>query len=150
MKVVTIGRPSGGEWARSAEAYRERTPAPWGWDWVVVPAKKLSSPAARRQEAQAALAHVRPTDCLVALDEHGREFTTRELHQWLRSLLAEPRPLVLLVGGADGLDPMVAARADFTWSLSKLTWPHELAVLMLAEQLYRVSTIDRGHPYHRD
>ena len=56
----------------------------------------------------------------------------------------------MVVGGADGLDPSIAARANGAWSLSQLTWPHEMAILMVAEQLYRVSTSDRGHPYHRD
>ena len=150
MRVITIGRTSGGEWAPAVEAYRVRTPPPWAWAWVAVPATKLSGPAARRQEAAAVLAHVRPTDFLVVLDEHGREFTTRALHRWLRDLLAGPRALVLVVGGADGLDPSITARADAAWSLSQLTWPHELVILMVAEQLYRVSTSDRGHPYHRD
>ena len=150
VRVITIGRASGGEWAAAAEAYRRRTRPPWAWDWVVVPAKSHGGPAARRQEAAAALGHVRPTDFLIALDERGRQWTTRELHRWLSGLLAGPRPLVLVIGGPDGLDGSLTARADAAWSLSSLTWPHELAILMVAEQLYRVSTLDRGHPYHRD
>ena len=57
--------------------------------------------------------------------------------------------LALLIGGADGLDPSLRARADFTLSLGKMVWPHMLVRVMLAEQLYRAATILAGSPYHR-
>jgi 23S rRNA (pseudouridine1915-N3)-methyltransferase len=60
------------------------------------------------------------------------------------------RPVGFLIGGAEGLDAPVVARADATVSLGAMTWPHFLVRAMLAEQLYRARTIVSGHPYHRD
>jgi 23S rRNA (pseudouridine1915-N3)-methyltransferase len=59
------------------------------------------------------------------------------------------RPLCFLIGGAEGLDRTVIARADFTLSLGRMTWPHLLVRAMLAEQIYRARSIAAGHPYHR-
>ena len=96
------------------------------------------------------LAAVTAQDYVVALDERGRELTTRELAGFLEARMRDGRDLALLIGGADGLAPAVRARADFTWSLSRLTLPHALVRVVLAEQLYRAHTILGNHPYHRD
>lgn len=87
---------------------------------------------------------------VVALDEHGRSFGTAELA--LRVTELETRGvsrLSLLVGGAEGHAADLLAAVDETWSLSRLTMPHELARLVLLEQLYRIETLRAGHPYHR-
>jgi 23S rRNA (pseudouridine1915-N3)-methyltransferase len=67
----------------------------------------------------------------------------------LESWLTLSRPLCFLIGGAEGLDQPVIARADFALSLGRLTWPHLLARAMLAEQIWRARSIVAGHPYHR-
>jgi 23S rRNA (pseudouridine1915-N3)-methyltransferase len=90
-----------------------------------------------------------PRDYLVALEVTGRAMTTPELARWLAARLAGGRDLAFLVGGPDGLDPALAARAELSWSLSPLTWPHGLVRVMVAEQLYRASSLLAGHPYHR-
>ncbi len=90
-----------------------------------------------------------PRDFVVALAVTGRALTTPELSQWLAARLADGRDLALLIGGPDGLEAAVAARADFRWSLSPLTWPHGLARVMVTEQLYRAHSLLQGHPYHR-
>jgi len=81
---------------------------------------------------------------LVALDERGRDLTTREFS----ALLAEPTTFV--IGGADGLDPAIKKKAAVLLRLSALTLPHALAQVILCEQLYRAATLLTGHPYHRD
>ena len=90
-----------------------------------------------------------PRDYVVALELTGRAMTTAELARWLETRLAGGRDLAFVIGGPDGLAPEVLERADFRWSLSPLTWPHGLARIMLAEQLYRAQSILKGHPYHR-
>jgi len=86
---------------------------------------------------------------VVALDERGREFTTAEFALWLRARQQGAQDLAFLIGGADGLAAAVLERADFTWSLSRLTLPHALARVLLTEQLYRAHSILSNHPYHR-
>lgn len=88
---------------------------------------------------------------VIACDEHGRTFTSRAFAERVGRLRDDgARRLVLLVGGADGLDPSLLARADETLAFGPQTWPHALARVMLAEQVYRAVTILAGSPYHRD
>ena len=96
------------------------------------------------------LAAVAPADHVVALDEHGRELTTRELAAWLGGRLQQGEDLAFLVGGPVGLAPEVLARSNYTLALSRLTLPHALARVLLVEQLYRAHCILANHPYHRD
>jgi len=105
---------------------------------------------ARQLEAEKILAAL-PAGCvLVVLDERGTQATTRELAGWLHEWMAEGVSPAFIIGGADGLDDSVKARAGRLLGLSKLTLPHALARVMLAEQLYRSACILKGHPYHRD
>jgi 23S rRNA (pseudouridine1915-N3)-methyltransferase len=81
---------------------------------------------------------------VVALDERGKDLTTRQF----AALLAEPTAFV--IGGADGLDPAIKKEAALLLRLSALTLPHALAQVVLCEQLYRAATLLTGHPYHRE
>lgn len=107
---------------------------------------------ARARQAEAArIQAALPTGCVpVVLDERGVQATTRELAAWLQAWMAEGVSPAFVVGGADGLDDAVKGRADRMLGLSRLTLPHALARVMLAEQLYRAVCIIKGHPYHRD
>jgi 23S rRNA (pseudouridine1915-N3)-methyltransferase len=105
---------------------------------------------AMEAEAQKLLSTVRKDEYVVALDERGAEMTTRELAAWLKVRMQDGRDLAFLVGGPDGFAPEVLARADFKWSLSRLTFPHALVRVVLAEQLYRAHGVLANHPYHRD
>ena len=87
---------------------------------------------------------------LVALDEHGREVTTRELADLLARWMAEGRDVALVIGGADGLAPSLLEKAELKLSLSRLTLPHALARVLLAEQMYRAVSLLHNHPYHRE
>ncbi len=87
---------------------------------------------------------------LIALDERGESLPTAELSRRISTWQdAGVRELTMVIGGADGLDARLLSRARQTWSLSKLTLPHRLALVVLSEQLYRAETILRGEPYHR-
>ena len=101
-------------------------------------------------EGQRILAALRPGEYVVALDERGKEMTTRELATWLAARLQDGSDLAFLIGGPDGFAAEVLQRSDFKWSLSRLTFPHALVRVVLAEQLYRAHGVLTNHPYHRD
>lgn len=101
------------------------------------------------REAERMRAAIGAGDYMVALEVSGRAMTTPQLAEWLAERMAGGKNLALLVGGPDGLDAGLSARADFRWSLSPLTWPHGLVRVMVAEQLYRAHSLLQGHPYHR-
>lgn len=89
-------------------------------------------------------------DYCVALDEHGQEVTTLQLADKFKTWQSSSRDLALIIGGADGLHASVKQKADWLWALSKLTLPHAMVRVLLAEQLYRAHSVITNHPYHRE
>jgi len=86
---------------------------------------------------------------LVALTRRGEEWTSEQLAEWIGRWEMEGRDVTLAVGGSETLPDEVLRKAERLWSLSRLTLPHELARVVVYEQLYRAHTIRRGEPYHR-
>lgn len=102
-------------------------------------------------EGDAILGSLTPGDCVVLLDENGREYTSREFAAWCERLQSSgAKRVAFIVGGPYGFSPAVYARADAKLSLSRMTFNHEMVRLFFAEQLYRAQTILRGEPYHHD
>lgn len=102
-------------------------------------------------EAEALTAALEPGAKIVACDEHGEAWTSRGLSDRVGRWRDDGvRRLVFLIGGADGLEASLLARADHRLAFGALTWPHALARVMLAEQIYRSTTLLAGSPYHRD
>lgn len=104
---------------------------------------------ARRDEGRRMLAAVPDPARVVALREEGRQWTTVELVARLTVWLEGGVPVCFLAGGPDGLSEACIARADEHWGLSRLTLPHGLARVTVAEALYRAWSVLQGHPYHR-
>lgn len=151
--IVAVGDKLPG-WADSAVSeYAKRMPREARIEVVPVRPEKRSGQSAERIraiEAVRILGRCPPGALLVAMDEHGREATTRELSLNLERWLRSGRDVALLIGGADGLAPDLLTRADTTLSLSRLTLPHALARVLLVEQLYRAWSLLTNHPYHRE
>jgi len=110
----------------------------------------VGSPAEiKRREAEAMLAVLRTDEFVVALDQDGDTPDSPGLARLLAGWNERSRKLAFVIGGAEGLDAAVLARAGAKLSLGRLTWPHMLVRPMLAEQIYRAQMILAGHPYHR-
>jgi 23S rRNA (pseudouridine1915-N3)-methyltransferase len=105
--------------------------------------------AQRAEEAERLLAKRPVGSRLVALARQGTGWSSEELAQRVERWRQEARPVALAIGGSHGLAPDLVASAAERWSLGPLTLPHELARVVVAEQLYRASTILRGEPYHK-
>lgn len=104
---------------------------------------------ARAEEGARILRRVDASHLFIALDERGREWSTTELAGEMDKWLSNSPRVALAVGGADGLDSACRDRAQQLWSLSRLTLPHGMVRVLVAEQLYRAWTLLAGHPYHR-
>jgi len=154
LRVIAVGTRMS-EWVQAATTdYARRLRGAEGLEFIEIPPGKRSGAGdvarAIAAESAAILARVEPRSYLVALDEHGRQFDSLQLSEWLAARRQSGEPLSFVIGGADGLGPEVLARAQLRWSLSALTFPHGLVRVLLAEQLYRASTLLAGHPYHRE
>ena len=119
---------------------------------LVKPEKRAgqSADAIKDLEAARLLEKLPAGSRLVALDEHGKQVSTRELADLLARWLESGKDTVLVIGGADGLAPDLLARAETKLALSRLTLPHALARVLVAEQIYRAVSLLHNHPYHRD
>ena len=141
-------------WAEAATTeYLKRMPREARIDLVTVkPEKRAGQSADTLKQAEAArLLDKLPAHCrLIALDEHGRQATTRELADLLARWMASGQDTALVIGGADGLASAILDRAESKLALSRLTLPHALARVLLAEQLYRAISLLNNHPYHRE
>jgi 23S rRNA (pseudouridine1915-N3)-methyltransferase len=138
------------------EAYASRMPREASLELVEVrPEPRPAKPSAAiitkimAAEAQRILACL-PARCrTIALDERGKSVTSTELADLLRDWMREGEDVAFVIGGADGLDAQFKRSASLMLSLSSLTLPHQLVRVLLAEQLYRASSVLRNHPYHR-
>ncbi len=113
--------------------------------------KRGSASEVKEREGQLLLAEIPDRAIVVALDQRGRSLSSlafaRQIENWAERGIGD---LAFLIGGADGLSEAVLARADDKLSLGAMTLPHQLARVVIAEQLYRAGTIRAGHPYHRE
>lgn len=148
LKVLAIGKKHESWVAEGIERYAKRMKKPFDVSWQLLPHSSREGDAARTEESARILAKVSAQDYVVLLDERGTNIDSPALARTLQRPLDTSRTVVLVIGGAYGVDTSVHQRADFTWSLSKLVFPHQLVRLVLAEQLYRAQEIAGGRPYH--
>ena len=141
-------------WIRDGfDEYARRMPRECSLELVEVPVAERGKNAdiarLKRTEADRIIKAL-PRDALViAFDEGGESLSTEGWSKALAGWLQQGRDVAWIIGGPDGLAPEVLARADRRWSLSKLTLPHPLVRVLVAEQLYRAWTLVTNHPYHR-
>jgi 23S rRNA (pseudouridine1915-N3)-methyltransferase len=156
LTIAAVGRMKAGPEREMVSRYLDRAVgggkplALTGFDVIEQTESRASSSASRKADEAKALRAALPEGLVVALDERGKAIASEALANQIGRWRDDGRPAVsFVIGGADGLDPDFVAAADLVLSFSPLTWPHQLVRIMLAEQLYRTTTILAGHPYHR-
>lgn len=148
--IAVASRPSA--WVATAtDQYIKRLPRAWQTRIDLVTPSRQRSPAARAEDEWRRVSEKLAGPAIkVLLDERGQSLSSRALALRLADWQAQGGKLALLIGGPDGFAPAAREAADMILSLSALTLPHELARVVLVEQLYRAWSINEGHPYHRD
>ena len=141
-------------WVQTAwKEYARRFPRGMPLELKEIPLLKRSRNAAidslRAAEGYALLSSLSDGHRLIALDEGGKQWSTMELSGQMENWMQNERGVCFLVGGPDGLAQSCRERARDVWALGRLTLPHPLVRVLLAEQLYRAWTITQNHPYHR-
>ena len=153
FQFINIGKPHDDALKKAIDDFSKRIGNYYKIDWLIISplknAASLSPNRLKENEAQALLSKIDKDDFLVLLDETGKELSSVELANFIaQKANAATRSLVFLIGGAFGVSDVIKQRADFTWSLSKLVFPHMIVRLILAEQVYRACTILRNEKYH--
>lgn len=154
IHLLAVGQKMPGWVDQGYEEYRRRMPREASLHLTELRAEKRVAGKTVQQfmaaESERILSAIPTNSQLWVLDEHGTIPDTRQFADWLRETLSSGQDLCLIIGGPDGLDPAVKARADRLVALSRLTLPHPLVRIVVAEQLYRALSILQNHPYHRE
>lgn len=150
IKVLAVGKKHENWVAEGVERYQKRLKRPFTLEWVLLPHSAREGVSARQDESERLLLRLKDDDFVILLDERGREVDSPGLAKLLLGPIEAAKNIVIIIGGAYGVDETVHARADFVWSLSPLVFPHQLVRLIVAEQLYRAQEIAAGRPYHHE
>ncbi len=156
VSIAAIGRMKNGPERELVARYLDRAGASGkplaltGFDVAEINESRAGSAAARKAEEAKALRAALPEGVTVMLDERGKAIDSESFAAQIGRWRDDGRPAIgFVIGGADGIDPDFVRSADLAVSFSPMVWPHQLVRIMLAEQLYRTTTILSGHPYHR-
>ncbi|WP_022871937.1 23S rRNA (pseudouridine(1915)-N(3))-methyltransferase RlmH [Nesterenkonia alba] len=148
ITALTVGKKHEPWVVDGIERYTKRLRKPYDLTWKLLPHSVQSDDAARDEESTRILRALSPRDHVILLDERGTNISSPQLATRLQRRFDTGESVVVVIGGAYGVNSHIHARADFTWSLSKLVFPHQLVRLILAEQIYRAQEISAGRPYH--
>lgn len=150
ISVFAVGRKMPGWVQQACPEYARRFPRRWQFQIREFPQVQAdNSELIMAREADILLAAIPEKSHVIALDNRGVSWSTKQLAEQLERWQEQAKPLVLLIGGADGLHARCRERADQLWSLSPLTFPHPLVRVIVLEQLYRAQSMLDNHPYHR-
>ena len=152
VSVLVIGKPRHAELADVIRDYETRASRYWTLDVIELreaSGRSLAGVQVRDREGIRMAGRIPGDARVVACDPGGESMTSESFAEWLRDLRDHAQNVAFLIGGAHGLGDAVRARASRRIALAPWTLPHELARLVLAEQLYRAGTLVRGEPYHK-
>lgn len=153
IRLLAVGQKMPAWVTAGYSEYATRMPPECRLELIELPlaqrAKSAPLERAIQQEGERMLATLSGNEHLIALDVHGKAWSTEQLADELAGWMQDGRDIALAIGGPDGLANGVLERAERRWSLSPLTLPHPLVRIVVAEQLYRAVSILKNHPYHR-
>lgn len=150
IHIISVGKKHEDWVSAGIERYQKRLKRPFLIEWVFLPHSHYSDDRARQDESGRILSRLNANDYVILLDERGKNINSPELSKLLLSPIESSREIVIIIGGAYGVDKTVHQRANFIWSLSNLVFPHQLVRLILTEQIYRSQEIATNHPYHHE
>ena len=148
IMLLCAGRLRESCWRDAAAEYQKRMTRYHRLEVVEVP-DQPEGPQAMKKEGEMMLSHIRPEDHVVALCIEGRQMDSLQLAAFFREREMLPGRVVFVIGGSLGLHGDVLRRADRRLSMSPMTFPHQLARVMLLEQIYRAHKINAGEKYHK-
>lgn len=149
ITVLCIGRRSQEDYVSAVQTYTKRLQTSYKLEWDLLASSSLGPAKAKLVESDAIRTKLKPNDITWLLDERGQQISSTQLSIKLQTLKNTGiGRLVIIIGGAYGVDENLRQSVNWQWSLSKLVFPHQMVRLILAEQLYRADQIDRGSAYH--
>jgi 23S rRNA (pseudouridine1915-N3)-methyltransferase len=153
LQIIAVGQKMPGWVEQASNDYIKRLPTKQLSLTCIATAQRKSGQTVQRlqqQEAEKIRSKIKPGSLNIALDEHGKQWTTQQWADQYREWLQYHPMVNFIIGGPDGLAPDILTLADKTIALGKMTLPHGLARVVLIEQLYRAWSVVEGHPYHRE
>jgi 23S rRNA (pseudouridine1915-N3)-methyltransferase len=152
--LILVGRTADKHFAAGINDYTERIGHYMPFEIVTIPelknTKNLTEEQQKQMEGDLIARQLQPSDTVVLMDEHGREFRSVEFAGWLEQKRNTARRLVFIIGGPYGFSGRIYDRANEKISLSRMTFSHQMVRLIFTEQIYRACTIIRGEPYHHE
>lgn len=149
ITILAVGKSLSSDLQAVASTYEKRLQPMAAVTWKLLPASKTDDQdLSRAYESKQLLDQIKSNETVILLDERGTQLTNEQFAQTFHSLAGNQGKLILIIGGAFGVNEELRNRAQFVWSFSTLVFPHQLIRVMLLEQLYRTMMVHRGHPYH--
>ena len=148
ITILAIGKKHESWISPGLERYEKRLKAPWNLQWILLPHSSLEGDRARQEESERLLSRIDTTDFVLLLDEHGKSLDSPAFSAIFERLQVQSKRIVVVIGGAYGVNDELMKRANATVSLSAMVFPHQLVRLLLAEQVYRAQSIAAGSRYH--
>ncbi|MCR5129950.1 MAG: 23S rRNA (pseudouridine(1915)-N(3))-methyltransferase RlmH [Prevotella sp.] len=153
-ELILVGKTTNKHIVACINDYVERIGHYMPFAMTIIPelkqTKSLTEEQQKTREGELILEKISPSDTVVLLDEHGKQFRSIELASWLERKQQTARKLVFVIGGPYGFSQAVYKRANEQLSLSPLTFSHQMVRLVFTEQIYRACTIIKGEPYHHE
>ena len=149
-RILAIGRKHEAWVENGIARYETRLKRPFTAEWILLPHSSREGLSARAEESERILSRLKDDEFVILLDERGKLIDSPALAKLLIGPIETAKNIVIIIGGAYGVDDSIHQRADFVWSLSPLVFPHQLVRLILIEQLYRAQEIAGGRPYHHE